>query len=922
MLAQHKTYNVLHRGKTLLGFPLLPSFALILGCLLTAAVVNVIATIPYLHFVHVINEAVTAVLIVGMAMLWIIERLDFHAFECLRWQLLADFRNGSKGCHHYVPDDESQCQAYPGRVKTLYQKLGNLDSTHQPYPDALVIEDNGTVVVGFSLVGSAYFTASDEAINARSRAFSAMLAELQDERITLRVMHHHGFSTAQPLENAVRVPFEKIIRDKWDEQLAVRPYYENRFVVLLSMNVLTANQQDTQRRARGDSRGLQRLAKKVSTPIIDPEALDIAVNHLRQVQGNMISAASDFSPRPLDGKAIYAWALTPLRGKGDSQPKIDVGDAIYYHPCGCEKAQYASLLSVVGLPDKVIQNAALSGLNALDAEFIFTHAGQAVDNEKIKKTLTWTQNLNQLTLGDKGGDSEELTESSQRAYRGVEHFFSMQHSLLIFADTKAKLTEVTRKASRLLKNAGFVVRADKFFLNTLFFSQVPGSEARLARPLLMTKEVVASMSLPLQSQTNQNRHSHLPSAALILPTLDNNRYYLHCHLTGTGGKLSEPTPGTGIICAPNGSGKTIFQQLLMHALARFGGKSVIFDNDDSQTPNVLASNGIVNRIHPDTGTLSLNPFKMVDSAENRAFLVSWLTRLCLTEGEKRNPDIEKIMSERLDQFMTMTKANPALRTLSAFTTLLGMDFHRQSYLQPLCHQGYNSGSKGDYAFLFDNDTDSLDFTAPVVSFDMTWLLSDTVMPEAFKEAFFSYLFYRLNQFYAADTKLTTVLVEEAHQVFKSAYWQQFLVSDIPRVRKKNVQYFFSTQMPESLLDTAVGTTLATNYATFMALANNGLTQNPKTVDAYKAFGLTDSEINIINAMPVNKHYALIKSKASDVHSEVVSTHASLGEAFSVLQGGKHRAKVFSEVVKTAPSGADIQQVIKRFNHALKKEQAL
>jgi type IV secretory pathway VirB4 component len=201
---------------------------------------------------------------------------------------------------------------------------------------------------------------------------------------------------------------------------------------------------------------------------------------------------------------------------------------------------------------------------------------------------------------------------------------------------------------------------------------------------------------------------------------------------------------------------------------------------------------------------------------------------------------------------------------------------------------------------------------------MTWVLSSKNIPHRVKRALMQYLFFRLNQFYVQDNKLASIFVEEAHHVFTDKSWEDFLSEDVPRVRKKNVHYIFATQTPVSFINSACGHIIATNYATFIALANNGL--DDAAWQAYRAFGLTDSEIAMINQMPKFKRLALIKQRSKPgANSEIVHVGAGvLGNVLPILQGGLHRFNTLSAVL-AKNDDAPLEVIIEKYTQALQCE---
>jgi type IV secretory pathway VirB3-like protein len=101
MLSSAKTYNAIHRKNTLFGMPLMPAvFVLMLG-ILVFCLLQLLSGIPLLGFLESLMKYDAMLIPVLLAGVYILHKLDPHAFDLLLFYITQDGHNGEAGCHHY-----------------------------------------------------------------------------------------------------------------------------------------------------------------------------------------------------------------------------------------------------------------------------------------------------------------------------------------------------------------------------------------------------------------------------------------------------------------------------------------------------------------------------------------------------------------------------------------------------------------------------------------------------------------------------------------------------------------------------------------------------------------------------------------------------------------------------------------------------
>ena len=126
------------------------------------------------------------------------------------------------------------------------------------------------------------------------------------------------------------------------------------------------------------------------------------------------------------------------------------------------------------------------------------------------------------------------------------------------------------------------------------------------------------------------------------------------------------------------------------------------------------------RIAPESPDVVFNPFWLADTPTNRAFLKTWLCRLVQRDDETSLPDTVQAQLARCVDYAYESLAKEH-RNLTTVTKLLGIDFPRWDRLNQWLRSD-GTRSAGEYAYLFDHDTDALDLDSARVGFDFTELM--------------------------------------------------------------------------------------------------------------------------------------------------------------------------------------------------------
>src|SRR5258708_4661835 len=233
-------------------------------------------------------------------------------------------------------------------------------------------------------------------------------------------------------------------------------------------------------------------------------------------------------------------------------------------------------------------------------------------------------------------------------------------------------------------------------------------------------------------------------------------------------------------------------------------------------------------------TRRANPIDRHFSAENRRFLIDWVSRLAATDGEPLSVADQRQIKEAVEANYTAPLPYRRLRT---FVELFrgghrphGQDLHAR--LRPWW-------GEGEHAWLFDNAEDGVDLSNPTVGFDMTRILDDPLL----RTPAMMYLFHRVDE--RLDGTPAIIVVDEGWKALDDDIFLARIRDWEKTIRKRNGIVGFVTQNAEDALESRISGAIIEQAATQI------FTPNPRArAEHYmEGFGRTAHEVEIVGSPP-------------------------------------------------------------------------
>lgn len=445
------------------------------------------------------------------------------------------------------------------------------------------------------------------------------------------------------------------------------------------------------------------------------------------------------------------------------------------------------------------------------------------DKEKNRKSFVSASEIIQM----------ELNELDNRVQADEINLLRHRFALEVFGATEKELEEAARELSNVVQNWGYQVGREGMNQEALFWSRFPELQTYNTRQRNMTSEnaahfvTLASVGEGLESCTWGQ------TPVTFFKTITGSDYSFTFHESP-----AKQAPGSTIIIGGMGSGKTTFISLLMSQCLKYRNfKILAFDR--------LKGLEVFTKFHDGTyldfmHNPDVNPLQLEDSPVNRAFLQNFLQGLV---GSSSNHD-QEIIGDAVKQLYDFEKSQRTLTNLAdAFGT------KKENSIREALNKWLPEGPYGSY---FSGTRDALDFSTPLVSFDMSHLLE---LPEVLWPMT-SYLFHKLFLSRKGDGYM--VFIDELPKYLRSKEFVPKIEILLEEIRKTEGVFVGAVQEAGSVLEHEILAAKFRNNISTWVLFPEPLANPKHYMDILR---LTDREFDWIKKPHTRK--VMIKRKGGE-----------------------------------------------------------
>ncbi|WP_058535365.1 VirB4 family type IV secretion/conjugal transfer ATPase [Legionella saoudiensis] len=790
----------------------------------------------------------------------------------------------------------------------VQQEVGvsrNIPITHLTAPDVFETQD-GQLGAVLQIKGIPYLTIESEDLKRYQQTMHHALLQLGSEFMIMETLHRR-FESAALSSNGFRNEFSEHLHNQYHRQFSKGLYVNDIYLTLLyKPNSSTPLKRGVMQR------GLSWVHQSINQNVVAARgtARSYGINVLNQQVSQWMMALAAFGVRRLgeheDGanELIQFLSLVPNGGKkvrlssASTYPiqantiqqinslsmnyprghlgqylanhRVFFGNAIQFQGNGPNEAHFGAMLSIKSYYRKT-RPTSLDALLALDCEFIRTQTFAPLALEASIEAIESAQNKKISSEDHAASQVEELCEladlvASGKAAVGLHH-----HSMMILGKTHEQLEEAISQATQAYASAFIPVVRETLGQTISFYAQVPGNSRFIARAAPITSENFADFCSLHNTQSGNKNQCMLEEPITLVRTPQNTPVFLNYHKPGTS---SSPVSGHALIIGSNGSGKTALACFLDSEMNRFTGhRTFLLDRNEGAKIFVLACDGVYLKLDPtSTQEFTMNPLQLPDTAENREFCKSWIGTLLLDETDV---GLDSAITETINDVVNygFDHLAPQDRTLSNIAGLFSIDFPRWPQLRRWL-RAHGTWNEGQYAWAFDNASDSLSLNADKMGLDVTYLMD--CVPSHISAPFYMYILHRFKL--SLTGNVTSFLFEEMWQALKAPFWRDVLEHYVPTIRKLYGHMVGLTQSPESIVNSPINHILLNNLATLIVFPNPSADEQVYVDELH----LTSAEYRLVRSYPANSRLILYKQEQESILCHV--DFSAIRNELAVLSG--------------------------------------
>ena len=468
------------------------------------------------------------------------------------------------------------------------------------------------------------------------------------------------------------------------------------------------------------------------------------------------------------------------------------------------------------------------------------------------------------------------TEQLSQAESAMDENISGNQSLvsyyplfLIFGATVEELEKYIDEFNKVAASFGVSPIVESFASKVSWFAQIPGFDVfpRSFKMLSRTAAVAVPMSSTPRGVANSDWG---PGPLVVFPTAQGTPYQFQFHVSDKPAAVAHT-----LAIGPTGGGKTtLFSFLIAQSLRHKKLKAFFFDRNKGAEIFTLSVGGkYVTMVgkdkekSADSFNTHLNPLKMPDTAENRAFLRRWFAMITGNDDPGSADEIARAVSVNFDY---LPEKDRMLKNLweSCFSSAGKMRPELKKWVDPL-----------QYGDIFNEDSDTLDLSARLTTFDFTDILQD----ETLAPAVISYILQRINNNTVSGGNPSLIMIDETAPMLENKMFRDNFITGLQEGRKNRQAYMVAFQRANVLDKLGIGDVVRGQAQTVLFFRNPAADASD-----YQYWNLNPLEMAFIQgkAYP-NLKRAVLLSRPVTGESVILNTElGGLGNLLRLFESGR------------------------------------
>lgn len=754
------------------------------------------------------------------------------------------------------------------------------------YDNETIITKGGEIIQFIKVYGFSFETADDEDVDMKKMVRNSLFKSMADGSYAL---WFHTIRRRKSLfpGGDMTSGFARLVNEKWKQKHKNKEAYSNELFISV------IRKPDTEGAAF-----ILHFLKKVqdsSDEKAQYDAMRESHKELSEATYRLLAALRDYDARVLTVVEKEAGLfsepiefLARIANAGADQPMqistADISHALlmqrmYFGKRAIEirsptKTRYAGIVSIkeysaataAGVLDPFLQ---LQAELIITQSFVFTNRQTALNKMQLRQRRMMQSNDVAVSQVAEISDALDMAQSGHAAF-GEHHF-----TVMCIEDNLSQLEQSLSMCIAELVNIGIFPVREKLVMEQCFWAQLPANFSFVGRRAeIHTLNLAGFVSLH-NYPIGRISGNHWGHAVTVFDTTSGTPYFFNFH---------QRDVGHTTIIGPTGAGKTVLMNFLCAQSQKFRCRQFFFDKDRGAEIFIRALGGAYHTIEPGERG-AFNPLQLPDTLENRSFIAEWFKALVTVNGEEFTADDMNRLTEAVDGNFKLAKKDRKLRNIAPF---FGMEMPGS-----LAGRLRVWHSNGQYAGLFDNDNDTVDFsTSSVFGFEMGEVLAS----KATLGPVLLYLFHMIGL--SLDGTPTMIVLDEAWSLIDNPIFAGKIKDWLKTLRKLNAMVIFATQSVEDATNSSISDTLLQQTATQIFLPN------PKATEVYrKAFMLSEREFNLLKTTDPGSRFFLVKQNKDVVVARI--DLSGMDDVIMILSGRAETVGILTEVIKEVGNDTEV-----------------
>jgi type IV secretion system protein VirB4 len=557
-----------------------------------------------------------------------------------------------------------------------------------------------------------------------------------------------------------------------------------------------------------------------------------------------------------DLSKALAWTETAI-GSTEIRLRDRVGDC-----------RYASMVSVFDYPPATLPGM-IESLLEIPNELVISQSFAYEAQGNSRTELSRQEKRYAQVQDDASSLADELSTARDAVARGALVFGKHQLTVQALVRDRDALHDATGEVISRLAKVGIVGFRERRGLEPAWWSRLPGNSRFCARAVPITSANLASLASFHGMPEGQAEGNHWGPAISALSTTAGTPFFFNFHVGDV---------GHTVIIGGTGSGKTTLQCFLLAQAQRVRPRAWVFDKKRGAELALRAIGATYTVIRAGSPT-GWNPFQLSDSPTTRSFLTDLMISCAYAAGESIPPEAREEISSAVGGTMQLAPEDRRLSEMAAWISKRPGDDTLWKRLQPW-------HGKGSLAWVFDNASDSLEFSTGSAGFDMTTLLDDV----AVCGPALAYLFERVARSLRSGDGIPTIIaVEEARHFLRHDVFADRMEDWALTIRSMGGMLLLSTQKASHLLESKAGQALLESSATQIIFPNPRADKSELT----EGWNLTNREAQIVMETARGSRAFLVRSLDTSV--VVRLDLGDMPDDIAVLSGTDESVKVCERI---------------------------